>query len=207
MERSECVYTEYYSNTTILSLSLSRNAKQPCMENSTQQDVDPGFANQSRITRCSVLIDRFPSLQVYFHRAPNGDHICAECKYNTNNKSNLFTHVISTHLDCIPFGCSMCSVTTSSHTNLSHHMRRSHEVKLGNGGAYMRCSSCSASFSAPLNLLEHYFENHWDESEQLQAQQIPRSDSDEQTPEEAQQNTEKYKSVRERMSISRLLNE
>eukprot|EP00183_Erythrolobus_madagascarensis_P000046 CAMPEP_0185848746 /NCGR_PEP_ID=MMETSP1354-20130828/3505_1 /TAXON_ID=708628 /ORGANISM="Erythrolobus madagascarensis, Strain CCMP3276" /LENGTH=266 /DNA_ID=CAMNT_0028549183 /DNA_START=228 /DNA_END=1028 /DNA_ORIENTATION=- len=122
---------------------------------------DPSFADgdEARIHRCSVLVERFDVLKQHFGRSGRtGAHLCVTCGYETNNKSNLFAHVVSTHVKINPFGCPLCHVASSSHTNLSHHVRRAHNQKLGKA---LRCNGCSLMFEAPLNLLAHYLEKHY----------------------------------------------
>jgi len=91
-------------------------------------------------------------------------HVCRMCLYETKNKTTLLYHVVSQHLKLAPFRCTVCPSASGSYTNAAQHMRRAHNMALEDLNLTFLCSSCKAEFVAPLNLLDHFLEEHADNS-------------------------------------------
>jgi len=125
-----------------------------------------------KMLNCGVLAERHAALAAHFERsrvvgreqAGNARavlmHRCATCGYSSPNRSNLLYHVLSKHLQLLPFACGECDAKSCSYTNLTHHYQRVHEIRLSDPDVAFRCAACSAPYSAPLELLDHYLDAH-----------------------------------------------
>eukprot|EP00182_Erythrolobus_australicus_P001404 CAMPEP_0185832074 /NCGR_PEP_ID=MMETSP1353-20130828/1872_1 /TAXON_ID=1077150 /ORGANISM="Erythrolobus australicus, Strain CCMP3124" /LENGTH=261 /DNA_ID=CAMNT_0028530213 /DNA_START=251 /DNA_END=1034 /DNA_ORIENTATION=- len=126
----------------------------------------PQRHDSGEVVNCSALTAKYEVLAR--HVAPRREgrefaqtaHACASCKYASSNRSNLLYHVLSKHLQLLPFGCVHCASASASYTNLTHHYSRLHGQRLSDPGVFFKCSACSAPHTAPLELLDHFLHKH-----------------------------------------------
>mmetsp|Transcript_15413 Transcript_15413/g.41375 ORF Transcript_15413/g.41375 Transcript_15413/m.41375 type:complete len:290 (-) Transcript_15413:536-1405(-) len=189
-------------------------SRNKCTADSTQHD-----ARYDKVTKSTQILKDFSVLGAYMYSC-DSVHACRSCEYSTVNRANLLFHVLGVHLRISCFRCRLCELRTTNYTNIAQHSRRRHPEERPSAQRNFHCSECATSSTAPLGIVYHYFERHFDATQaqrpvetaegcasephraSAKSDLLPRSALDDNAPRSDEQ---RHSAAREQMSVDRLL--